>query len=78
MIYDIADELAQEDADLHLIVPEPFFGAPKYQLKKELQDWGAKEMTLLCWKAFEQKLINSLPNRNNKPFSLLVNQIIAL
>lgn len=41
---DIADEVVKQDADMHFIGPDPFFGNSKRQLKKELQEWGEKEL----------------------------------
>lgn len=44
---DRVDELLKQGADMHFFGPELFLGVSERQLKKELQDRKAKEMTFL-------------------------------
>lgn len=52
---------------MYLIGPEPYFDVSKRQLKKEVQDWEAKEMPSLWRKVIRQteanKFINCLPKK---------------
>lgn len=65
---DMADKIAKQSVDMYCIGPKIFFGVWKRHLKKELQDWEAKEMAAIRRKLPGQeeakKLIKSSPKNS--------------